>query len=526
MSDSTEEIDTISRNMAQKMELPGSDLDLQLAVESALDPRSAEFQQAIKLTPATLAHYRTDGKWIPVEHLLYISAILAHELSLGDARIIIEVPPRHGKSELDSVHTPTWFLEKFPWAHVILATYAADFAEGFGRRVRDGFLENPKGILNTKIRDDVQRVSNFLTNEGGSMTSIGIGGQITGRGAHLLLIDDFIKNWKEASSETVLRGIWDWFITSAYTRLEPGGSCVILATRWVIGDLIGLLKEQDKNHMWTVIHIPAIAEEGDPLNRKKGEALWPARYPIHVLEQIRSLVGEFIFQAMYQQNPKEPGEVSADVDQIKEVTEITQPQFYRWVRSWDLAASDTSRADWTVGTLIGTNARAGSPTAMTAIADMVRGRWLPAKVETEMRKVAEADGTSTVIVIEQEPGSSGKSFAQHLATNVLRGFVVHIKPPAGHNKWIRAQPYIAAVSHGRILMLRAAWNSIHKGELKPFPNGKFDDTVDSTAQGFNELHLTKILTPTWGRRGEGDPLISTPSTGKLITGVVFGRTIR
>lgn len=442
---------------------------------------------------------------MPAEHLLYVSAILASEIALGDARIIVEVPPRHGKSELISVHTPIWFLEHFPWASVLLTTYAADLATGFGRRVRDAFLQDGGGFLKTRIRDDVQRTDYFLTTEGGGMGSVGVGGPITGRGAHLLLVDDYIKNWAEASSDLVLQAIWDWFITTAYTRLEPSGSCVILATRWVLNDLIGKLKEADPGNFWKVIRLPAIAEENDPLNREVGEALWPARYPIDKLLQIRSILGDFMFSAMFQQAPKPVGETKVDINNLKIVDQIENVQLYRWVRSWDLAATGDekkrrkNKSDWSVGTLIGTNGRPGSPVATTAIADMIRGKWKPNEVENKLRETAEADGPGVPIILEQEPGSSGKAFSQHLATNVLRGFTVRIVPPAGENKWIRGQPYIAAVSHGRVVMLKAVWNAVHKGELEVFPNGKFDDTVDSTAQGYNDLHQTKILSPIWGR---------------------------
>lgn len=501
-------------------------LDLQLAVEGILDPRSAEFKSAIKLTPATLGHYRTKGRWLPAEHLLLISSILASEISQGDARIIVEVPPRHGKSELISVHTPIWFLEKFPWASVILSTYAADLSEGFGRRVRDAFLEEDGGFLNTMVRDDIQRTSLFLTPDGGGMASVGIGGPITGRGAHLLLIDDYIKNYIEASSVVSLDAIWNWFITTAYTRLEPGGSCVILATRWVIDDLIGRLKAQDSNKMWTVIRMPAIAEADDILNRRIGEALWPGRYPIEKLREIQSTIGNYMFSAMYQQDPKLPSETKADVEMLKEVDVVPgSPENWRWIRSWDLAAT-SNKGDWTVGTLIGTDGRPGSSTATTCLGDTVRGRWATGKVETTLQEVAGHDGAHTSIIIEQEPGAAGKAFAQHLATNVLRGYKVVIKPNSGRNKWVRAQPYIAAVSHGRVIQLRNKWNKTHKEELKVFPDGKHDDTVDSASQGFNHLHLQKILQPTWGRdeRFSADGRIIKSSSPVLVTGCVFGRS--
>jgi predicted phage terminase large subunit-like protein len=509
---------------------PPSQTDLQLAVEGILDPRSKEFRDAVKFTPATLANFRTGGKWVPAEHLLFLSSILAHEISQGDARIIVELPPRHGKSEEISVHTPIWFLEHWPWANVILSTYAAELASGFGRRVRDSFLlddatDGPQ-LLDTRIRDDVQRTDLFLTTEGGGMASVGIGGPITGRGANLLVIDDYLKNWAEASSDLVLQSIIDWFSSVAYTRLEPGGSCVILATRWVLNDLIGWLIKNDKNHMWTVIRMPALAEDNDVLNRAPGEALWPARYPKEKLLQIRDVVGDFIFNAMYQQDPKPIGETKADPEQIRMIDQLENPQLYRWVRSWDIAATDgkkKKKGDWTVGTLIGTNGRPGLPTALTCIFDMQRAKLPPAGVENLLLNTARADGVNVPIVIEQEPGSSGKAYAEHLATNVLRGFTVTIKPPGGENKWIRAQPYVAAVSHGRILMLRAAWNQAHKDELKDFPNGRNDDTIDSASQGFNELHQSNILVPVWGRPIAQDSSVIRGDSGKLIQGVVWGR---
>jgi predicted phage terminase large subunit-like protein len=513
-------------------ELPVS-TDMQLAIEGALDPRSKEFRDAVKLTPATLAHYRTNGRWMPAEHLLYVSQILAHEIALGDARIIVEVPPRHGKSEEISVHTPIWFLEKYPWAQVILTTYAADLAEGFGRRVRDSFLlddvDGGPNLLDTRIRSDVQRINNFVTTEGGGMASVGIGGPITGRGAHLLLVDDYIKNWAEASSDLVLQSIFDWFKTTAYTRLEPGGSCVILATRWGLNDLIGRLLEEDKERMWRVIRLPAIAEENDPLNRRVGEALWPERYPLEKLKSIRGVIGNFMFDAMYQQNPRKPGESKANVEMFKIVDQVENVQLYRWVRSWDLAATTSEgkrkrKSDWTVGTLIGTNGRPGSPVAQTAIIDMIRERKNPAGVETLLRATAESDGPGIPIVLEQEPGSSGKIAAEHLASNVLRGFRVTIKPPSGENKFVRAQPYIAAVDHGRIQLLRAGWNLVHKDELKDFPLSRFDDTVDSASQGYNELHTGHVGSATWGRSSSSDNgTVRGQEERKIITGATWGK---
>lgn len=499
-------------------------------LESALDPRTQEYQQLVRLTPATLAHYRTKGKWIAAPHLLHMASIIAHELIQGDARIIIEVPPRHGKSELLSINTPIWFLDLFPWAHVILTTYASDLSVEFGRRVRDAFLENENGVLRTRVRDDAQKMSLFMTEEGGGMRSVGIGGPITGKGAHLLLVDDYIKNWEEASSPKTLDDIFNWFITTAYTRLEPGGSCVILATRWVIDDLIGRLIEADKKKFWTVVRMPALAEENDILGRKVGQALWPKRYSTETLLGIQDILGEFMFSALYQQAPRTVQDSKADVSKIKYITELPNGN-YRWCRSWDLAATEkttTNKADWTVGTLLGTNSVPKVIAGETILANVVRGQWNPDRVEEVIRATAEADGPNIPVIIEQEPGSSGKSWAMHLANNVLMGFNVVIKPSGGANKWIRAQPYVAAVTNGKVSYVTAPWNDPCKNELRDFPNGKFDDTVDSASLGFSHLHLTNMMSPVWGTTPTGiivpnRDILLPNGASNLVTGCVWGR---
>mgnify|MGYP000890141622 CR=1 FL=1 len=477
----------------------------QADLEAALDPRTKEFQQLVRLTPATFAHHRTKGKWIAAPHLLYMASIIASQLIQGDARIIVEVPPRHGKSEMISVHTPIWFLDLFPWANVILTTYAADLSVDFGRRVRDAFLDNENKVLRTQVRDDAQKMSMFLTSEGGGMRSVGIGGPITGKGAHLLLVDDYIKNWEEASSSKTLDDIFNWFLSTAYTRLEPGGSCVILATRWVIDDLIGRLIEADKTNFWTVIRLPALAEEGDPLGRAPGEALWPGRYSAKTLKSIQSILGEFMFSALYQQDPKTIMESKADISKIKQIQALPVGN-YRWCRSWDLAATEKTKdnkPDYTVGTLIGTNSVHNVDQAHTVIADQKRGQWNPDGVEEILRTTAAMDGKHIPVVIEQEPGSSGKSWANHIAKNVLSEYQVIIKPSSGGNKWIRAQPYIAAITAGRVSFLDGNWNKPHKDELKDFPNCKTDDTVDSASLGFAHLHLAITASPIWGRTPSG-----------------------
>ena len=502
--------------------------DVALDITGMLDPRTKNYQEAIRLTPATLAHFRTRGKWIPAHHLLYAASEIAYEIQKGDARIIIELPPRHGKSMLDSVHTPIWFLDRWPHLNIILTTYASDLSTDFGRQVRDAFIEDDGKFLRAHIREDVQRTSIFATEEGGGMMSVGIGGPITGRGADLLIIDDYVKNFADAMSETVSEATWNWFLSTAYTRLEPGGSVIILATRWPSpkGDLIGRIIEKE-GHFWRVIRMPALAEANDVLGRLPGDALWPDRYSRERLLRIQSLLDKWLFDSMYQQDPQDAAGISVNIDMLRYVDKIEKPLDLRWVRSWDIASTDRKKrkkSDFTVGSLLGTEGRPGSPFVTTYVADMVRGQWASHTVETNIQDTAKSDGFQIPIVIEQEPGASGKAYAEHLATNILAGYNVTITLASGA-KVVRAQPYVAAVNHGRVALKRAIWNGDHTKELKSFPGGEHDDTVDSAAQGYNHLFQTQMLSPTWGRElGEQTiRLIQQPKTSTLVHGATWGR---
>jgi hypothetical protein len=209
---------------------------------STLDVHEQEVLRQIagqwKLTPATFMQKISRGMWVAAPWLRYVSWQIAQEVARGNARIIVSAPPRHGKTEMISYGTSAWFLENFPGKNVILTGYGAELMEVSGRRVRDLFRDS-EGLLNTGIT--VERVNAFQTTTDGYMFSVGLGGAITGRGANLLLVDDYIKEIKEALSPSQRDYVWNWWITTARTRLEPDASVIIIATRWHSDDLIGRL---------------------------------------------------------------------------------------------------------------------------------------------------------------------------------------------------------------------------------------------------------------------------------------------
>jgi predicted phage terminase large subunit-like protein len=445
-----------------------------------------------RLTPATLA-YKLDPNWIPAPHLQYISARVAAAIRRGNGRLIISAPPRHGKSELITKGVPIWVLENLADKEVILTTYGGELSADFGRQVRDRIQAN-EALLNTRVRRDASAVANWATQQGGSMRSIGVGGPITGRGADVLLIDDYIKEIKEALSPTYRDYIWNWFVTTAFTRIEPGGTCIIIATRWHYDDLIGrILRAKDQLGDWEYIRLPAEAEEGDILGREVGEPLFPERYDKAALAERRAILGSFFYNAMFQQEPRDDEAALTNREWLKVVDELPQDD-YNFGRIWDLAATEEG-GDWTVGALVAY----GRKSQNFYIVNIVRRQMSPGGVEERVRATAVADGTGTKIYIEQEPGSAGKSLIHMYKETVLPEFDVE-EIPVVSNKVVRAQPFLAGAEAGKVYLVKGAWNQAFIDEFAEFPTGHHDDQIDTVSAGFEKLVAHKTLSVSWGRQ--------------------------
>lgn len=225
-------------------------------------------------------------------------------------RLMVQCPPRHGKSMLCSQFFPAWYLGTYPDRRVILTSYEADFAASWGRKARDVLTEHGPELWGVTIRDDSSAANRWdIEGNTGGMQTAGVGGPVTGKGAHLLLIDDPVKNDEQARSPTYRERAWEWYRSTAYTRLEPGGAVVLVMTRWHRDDLAGKILAQaaDTGEKWEVVRLPAIAEENDQLGRAPGKPLWPARYPLDVLERIRATTEAYWWACLYQQDPAPEG---------------------------------------------------------------------------------------------------------------------------------------------------------------------------------------------------------------------------
>lgn len=231
------------------------------------------------------------------EHIRKMAGIL-ERVERGELkRVIITIPPRHGKSMLCSQYFPAWYMGRNPDKYLISATYGQDLSDDFGRKVRDQLTDSYfKAVFpDSQLRSDSKAAARFETTNGGTYFGVGAGGPITGRGAHLLLIDDPIKNREEADSEAMRVKLWDWYRSVAYTRLMPQGAVVVIMTRWHEEDLIGQILANENASDWTVFNLKAISDSGQPL--------WPESYNLDALNDIRRTVGEYDWSCLYQQEP-------------------------------------------------------------------------------------------------------------------------------------------------------------------------------------------------------------------------------
>lgn len=227
----------------------------------------------------------------------------------GDiTRLMITMPPRHGKSMLASEFFPAWYLGRNPDHYVVTAAYAQELADDFGRKVKNQIEDASYQAIfpGVGLADDSKSAKRFhiegqtggyehSTTQRGAFYAVGVGGPLTGRGAHLLLIDDPVKNREDAESEIIRKKTKDWYTSTAYTRLMPGGRIVVIQTRWHEDDLSGWLQADHKHEGWVVLDLPAIDDAGN--------ALWPEQYDLATLDKIKLAIGPRDWSALYQQRP-------------------------------------------------------------------------------------------------------------------------------------------------------------------------------------------------------------------------------
>lgn len=404
-------------------------------------------------------------------------------------RLMVFMPPRHGKSELVSRKFPAYLLGRNPDTSIISCSYSADLASRMNRDVQRlidsekySLLFPESHLFGKNIRSTAKgsflRNSDIfeIVNHRGTYRSSGVGGGITGMGGEYIIIDDPVKNREDADSATIREKVYDWYTSTLYTRLEKDGCILLTLTRWHEDDLAGkLLKAaQEGADQWTILELPAVCEyPPKPYDvRQEGEALWKWKYDEEALEKMKVTVGSRDWAALYQQHPT-PGEGGTFKREWWNYYKVLPDGLYDFVQSWDCTFKDAQSSDYVVGQVW---ARKGSSRYLL---DQVRGRMsftetlrairsLSAKWPQAIRKLVEdkANGTAVIDVLRKEiPG------------------LIPVEPEGG--KIVRANAVTAVAEAGNIYLPDpsiAPWVHDFVEEHAVFPNGANDDQVDAQTQ--------------------------------------------
>ncbi|MEO7673321.1 MAG: phage terminase large subunit [Pyrinomonadaceae bacterium] len=397
-------------------------------------------------------------------------------------RLMIFLPPRHGKSELVTVRYAAWRLETDPTLNVIIGSYNQKLANRFSRKIRR-IAENRISISRSRRAAD-----EWETTAGGGVRAVGVGAGITGFGGGLVIIDDPVKSRAEANSKTFRDNVWDWFNDDIYTRLEPEAAVVLIQTRWHDDDLAGrLLREaEDGGEAWDVVCLPALAEAGnqeragsprsdaDPLNRLEGEALWPQRYDRASLLRIKRKLGAYSFAAMYQQRPM-PRE--GGLFKREWFTKIVdkKPEGLRWCRGYDLAVSTKTSADYTASFRCAMDKEGN-----LYIADGFRKRIeFPEQCRFAIERMTSERDTNHGI----ELALHGQALMQDLRREVLLHGVAFRGVKVDGDKHTRALPWANLAEEGKVYLVKGAWIDDFLEEVCRFTGkgDKHDDQVDAVS---------------------------------------------
>lgn len=402
--------------------------------------------------------------------------------------------PTHN-SELASRRFPAYALGRYPDLSIISASYSADLSSRMNRdvqRIMDDPVYHeifPETRLSGK---NIRTVAsgNYLRNSDifeivghqGVYRSAGVGGGLTGMGASICILDDVIKDRASADSPTVLQNVWDWYTSTLYTRLAPGGGIILMNTRWGTRDLSGRLLEaeaQGDGDRWRVINFPAIAES-DEKHRKAGEALHPERYPVDQLLKIKSAVGSRDWASLYQQHPYPDGGTIFRSEWLQKTwTPGTLPErFDQVLQSWDLSFKGLDTSDYAVGQVWG---RAG---ADYYLLDQVRGRWAFTESVAQVRALSEKWPLAMLKLIED--AANGPAVIDMLKHEIPG--IVPVKPDG--SKTARAHAVTPVFESGNVIIPDrsvAPWIDEWKAEMEAFPSGAHDDCCDACSQALRRL---------------------------------------
>ena len=456
------------------------------------------------MTPNEIAHLRADflafteymfqaRKGVPMmraKHQDLICTALEKVVVGKTKRLIINIPPRSGKTELAVISFIAWCMGNWPHSQFIHASYSKRLATSNAYAVRSIMQHEAYGAVfgGVGLADDSKAKDEFRTDHGGLVYATGADGSITGVGAGAMgdsfggaiVIDDPHKAG-EALSDVMRANVIDWFGTTMESRKNsPDTPIIVIMQRLHESDLTGFLIGGGNGEKWEVLKVPAMDDHG--------ASFWPAQFPVDMLERLER-TNPYVYAGQYMQEPSPRAGGDFKPDNIEIIDAL--PAGLKFVRGWDLAATVKKTSDYTATTKLAVL------DGITYIAHGYRFKGGPDEVERSIVQFAETD-THTEASLPQDPGQAGVAQKQNISKK-LQGRRFEFSPETG-DKRTRALPLAAQVNVGNVKMLRGDWNNDMLHEMRMFPNGKNDDYVDSASRAYNRAALTKktvgVILPT------------------------------
>ena len=429
----------------------------------------------------------------------YIIAEKLEQIARGEIkRLIINMPPRHTKSEFASYLFPAWMIGKKPEMKIIQATHTTELAVNFGRKVKN-LLETEEYqeiFEDCELSVDSKASGRWDTKSGGMYYAVGVGSNLAGRGGDLIVIDD-PHSEQTAMSASGFENAWEWYTAGPRQRLQPGGAIVLVQTRWSEKDMTGnLIRQMPKDWMadqWEVVELPAILPSGEPT--------WPEFWKREELEQVKASVPAYQWNAQYQQDPtaEELSILKREWWKVWDKEEVPNLQYV--IQSYDTAFSKRETADYSAITTWGVfyPLEIGGPPNLILL-DAQKGRWdFPELKEIALDQYKFWDPETVII----EAKASGMPLTHELQNMGIP--VVNFTPSRGNDKLSRVHSISPLFEAGMIWAPEERWAEDVIEECAAFPNGTHDALVDSLTQAlmrYRQGNFVQIPTDDW-EEGEG-----------------------
>lgn len=439
--------------------------------------------------------------WMHKEICLALDEFLQQVVDGLSPRLMINTPPRHGKTELVSERFPSYVFGRYPDFKIINTSYSPELAELINRhcqmiidsdKYKELFSDTRLPNRNESYKRTYKQFD--IPGHSGGLRSTGVGGAITGMGGQILLIDDPFKNRMEADSPAFRQRVWDWYTSTLYTRREPGAGIIVINTRWHCDDLSGRLIEAmnaDEGDAWKIINFEAIATS-DEQYRKQGEALHPERYPIDTLISTKRALGTRDFEALYQQKPVPDGGATFNPEWFRYWTTTDLPKkFNKIILSWDMTFKDKKDSDYVVGQVWGKSG------ANCYLLDQVRARL--SFTDTVKAFVMQAKKWPKATAKYVEDKANGPAVIDTLK-NKISG-IIPVEPDG--SKTARAEATTVWFEAGNIWFPDKniySWVPDLVKEFQQFPPGGNDDQVDAGVQAIRKLLGKRSIADVYGAK--------------------------